>query len=342
MNKTEDFSFDMLALFEVTPDLVCIASKEGYFKKVNPAVPETLGFTMEELFSRPISSFIHPEDFEHTKLTRGELLEGKTLVNFQNRYVTKGGAIVWLQWTSIYLPDKEIVFAIAKNVTETKRKEEEIVTKFNTYKSLASHFKNRAEEDRKFLAHELHEEVAQLAAVLKMKISGFSKNLDMLPVLEKEKLEEAILLSDLLIRTVRRVSFSVSPNMMYDLGLCACLDWESKEFSILNGIPCLFTCNFNETSLPFETKIDFYRISQEALGNIMEHAAATSVKIQLKETHDSISLTITDDGKGFDTKTQPLSAGVLNMQQLALSINGELSVESETGKGTTVAIVLKK
>jgi len=338
MNSAADF--DMLAFFEMTPDLVCIASKEGYFKKVNPAVPEKLGYTMEELFSRPISSFIHPEDFEQTKLTRGELLEGKALINFQNRYITKTGNIIWLQWTSIYLPDKEIVFAIAKDMTEAKRKEFEITGKFNEFKTLASHFKNRVEEDRKFLAHELHEEVAQLAAVLKMKVSWLDKNLE-LPAMEKEKLDEAILISDLLIRTIRRVSFSVSPNMMNDLGLAACLEWEAKQFSILNGIPCKFHSNIDEDSLPFETKIDFYRISQEALGNIMEHAAATSVKIILSETPESITLCIEDDGKGFDVKTQPTSAGVLNMQQLAISFNGKFAIESVIGKGTVVRVEIQ-
>jgi len=337
-----NIEFEMLALFELTPDLVCIAGKDGYFKKVNPAVINKLGYTADELFSRPVSSFIHPDDLELTSRERGKLLQGKTLLNFQNRYRAKNGTVIWLEWTSVFLPDKEIVFAIAKDITESKLKEKETEEKFHTYKSLATHFKSRAEEDRKYLAYELHEEVAQLAAVVKMHIAWLSQHLAGLPEPAKGKIEEALLLSDLLIKTIRRISFSVSPNMMDDLGFNATLEWECKEFSVLNGISCHFISDCHENDLTREIKIDFFRICQEAFNNIMEHANARSVQIILKDRGDAISLSITDDGKGFDVNLPMQSAGLLNMQQLAVSINGRLSIESETGKGTTITVTIKK
>ena len=61
--------------------------------------------TKEELYSRPIFSFMHPDDREMTAREREKLLMGKAMLNFQNRYITRGGEIVWLEWTSIYLPD---------------------------------------------------------------------------------------------------------------------------------------------------------------------------------------------------------------------------------------------
>ena len=337
-----NIEFEMLALFELTPDLVCIAGKDGYFKKVNPAVINKLGYTADELFSRPVSAFIHPDDLELTSRERGKLLQGKTLLNFQNRYLAKSGTVIWLEWTSVFLPDKEIVFAIAKDITESKLKEKETEEKYHTYKSLATHFKSRAEEDRKYLAYELHEEVAQLAAVVKMHIAWISQHLAGLPEPAKGKIEEALLLSDLLIKTIRRISFSVSPNMMEDLGLNATLEWECKEFSVLNGIPCHFISDCHEDDLTREIKIDFFRICQEAFRNIMEHAEARAVQIILKDRGDAISLSITDDGKGFDVNLPIQSAGLLNMQQLAVSINGGLSIESETGKGTTITVTIKK
>lgn len=337
-----NIEFEMLALFEMTPDLVCIAGKDGYFKKVNPAVINKLGYTADELFARPVSSFIHPDDLEFTSRERNKLLQGKTLLNFQNRYQTKSGTVIWLEWTSVFLPDKEIVFAIAKDITGSKLKEKETEEKYHTYKSLATHFKSRAEEDRKYLAYELHEEVAQLAAVVKMHISWISKHLAGLPEPAKGKIEEALLLSDLLIKTIRRISFSVSPNMMDDLGFNATLEWECKEFSVLNGIPCHFISDCHEDDLTREIKIDFFRICQEAFSNIMEHAEAKAAKIILKDKGDTISLSITDDGKGFDVNRPMQSPGLLNMQQLAVSINGQLSIESGTGKGTTITVTIKK
>src|SRR5687768_3861580 len=169
--------FEMFALFELTPDLVCIAGKDGFLRKINPAVIQKLGYTTEELYTRPIASFIHPEDRNMTAQVRAKLLSGEALLNFQNRYITKDGAIVWLEWTSIYIPDKEIVFAIAKDITKRKLQEKEIEDKYKKFKSLATHFKKSIEEDRKYLAVELHEELAQLASVVKMDIHWIKDNI---------------------------------------------------------------------------------------------------------------------------------------------------------------------
>jgi PAS domain S-box-containing protein len=331
-------NFELFTLFEMTPDFVCIAGRDGYFKKVNPAVPAKLGYTAEELYARPISSFIYPDDVELTSRQRQTLLNGKALLNFQNRYLTKAGTIIWLEWTSIYVPDQEIVFAIAKDITASKTREQETEEKYHRYKTLATHFKNRAEDDRKYLAYELHEEVAQLAAVVKMQIAWVDQRVTGLPGKAKEKLEEALLMSDLLIRSIRRVSFSVSPNMMNDLGFHATVEFQCKEFAVLNGIPCTYSSDCGEDDLLPEEKIDFFRICQEALSNILEHAEAKSVSVVLKDQGPAISLSITDDGKGFDVNAHLASAGLLNMRQLAISINGELSIQSELGKGTMVTV----
>src|SRR4030095_3639541 len=102
------FQFEMFDLFEMTPDLVCIAGKDGFFKKVNPAVIQKLGYNSDEIYSRLVSSFIYPEDRDRTGQVRSKLLKGEALLNFQNRYVKKDGSLIWLEWTSIYIADKEI------------------------------------------------------------------------------------------------------------------------------------------------------------------------------------------------------------------------------------------
>src|SRR5947208_16928043 len=110
----------MLDLFERTFDLVCIVDKPGWFKKVNPAVTKTLGYSEDELFARPVSALIHPDDLEMTAKRRNDLLNNKPLLNFQNRYISKSATIVWLEWTSVYIPEQEVVFAIAKDITARK------------------------------------------------------------------------------------------------------------------------------------------------------------------------------------------------------------------------------
>jgi PAS domain S-box-containing protein len=119
--------------FELSADLLCIAGFDGFFKKINPAVSKLLGYTNEELFSKPINEFIHIDDRDFTAKVREELTKNKPLLNFENRYVTKSGEIVWLSWTSMPIVDEKLVYAIAKNITHNKKLEEErnsLLTKF--------------------------------------------------------------------------------------------------------------------------------------------------------------------------------------------------------------------
>jgi len=333
---------EMFTFFEMTPDLVCIVGKDGFFRKVNPAVISKLGYTKEELFASPVSSFIHPEDKDLTSRERTALLAGKALVNLQNRYITKKGDIIWLAWTSIYFSDKEIVFAIAKDITESKQTEKNIEEKYKKFKGLANHFKSIIEEDRKYLAVELHEELAQLAAVIKMDIEVIRDKEPGLSTASKSRMEHAIVVTGLLINTIRRISFSISPTMLEDLGLDETLKWHCREFSILNGIPCLFESAYAEADLTQEIKLDFFRICQESLSNVMYHAQATSVKISIEDKGDEICLTITDDGKGFDSTQQKQASGLVSMRERAASINGQLTIQSEIGKGTLVYVAIKK
>ncbi|MEO5685496.1 MAG: PAS domain S-box protein [Chitinophagaceae bacterium] len=335
-------AFEMFSLFEMTPDLVCIAGKDGFLRKVNPAVIGKLGYTEKELLARPIASFIHPEDRDLTHSERTLLLKGKTLLNFQNRYIAKDGRIIWLEWTSIYSSDKELVFAIAKDITANKRIEKEIQEKYAKFKSLATHFKASIEKERKYLAVELHEELAQLAAVVKLDIDWVNAHEPGLSVLSKQMLNHALGVSELLLNTIRRISFSISPNMLHDIGLNETLQWHCNEFAILNGIPCVFESNCHESVLTQEIKLDFFRICQESLNNVMDHAQASHVRIDLEERAGKIYLSVADDGKGFDALEQQQTPGLTNMRELAASINARLTIATAPGGGTIVEVVMDK
>jgi len=338
MSKELNSGYGMFDFFEKTPVLVCIASKDGYFRKINLAVINKLGYTEEELLARPISSFIYHEDKAITSLERAELLLGKHLINFQNRYVAKNGNIVWLEWTSVYFPDKEVVFAIANDITEKKKAEKEIQERYLKFKDLATHFKTSIEADRKNLALELHEELAQLTSVVKMNVEFVNENTKEMPAASRARLEHAIGASGLLIDTIRRISFSISPHMLEDHGLDQTLEWHCNEFSMLTGIPCYFEHNYDEACLSDEMRLDFFRICQEALNNIMHHAQASRVKIAIKEIDERVYLTIQDDGKGFYPAQKIRTAGLTSMRERAVSINGRLEIKSEPGKGTVVSV----
>ncbi|HAC16417.1 MAG TPA: PAS domain-containing sensor histidine kinase [Bacteroidetes bacterium] len=117
--------YDLTLFFELSLDLMCIAGYDGYFKKVNTGFEKLLGYSMDELLDRPVNAFIHPDDVEITSKYRDSIRQGKPLLNFENRYVTKSGEVVWLTWTSIPHPQHELVYAIAKNITHRKKIEDD-------------------------------------------------------------------------------------------------------------------------------------------------------------------------------------------------------------------------
>ncbi len=85
--------------FQISADLLCIAGFDGYFKQNKSCRSKLLGYTNEELMSRPINDFVYDDDKEITGKVRSELKRGNPLFHFENRYVTKSGEIVWLSWT---------------------------------------------------------------------------------------------------------------------------------------------------------------------------------------------------------------------------------------------------
>ena len=125
VNTDAEYIYNFDNFFAISADFICIAGFDGYFKRINPAVSQVLGFTEEELYSRPISSFVYPPDRKVTIETREQVYKNNPLLNFENRYLTKTGEIVWLSWTSMPLESEKLVYAIAKNITHTKKIEEE-------------------------------------------------------------------------------------------------------------------------------------------------------------------------------------------------------------------------
>jgi signal transduction histidine kinase len=195
-----------------------------------------------------------------TMQERAKLLDGVALTHLDNRYLTKDGRIVWLHWTSVYLPDKEAVFAIAKDITERKQAEKELEDKYLKFKGLAAHFKSSVEKDRKNFASELHEELAHLAAAIKLDIDWIGANTPGLFGLQKSKIEHASAILTLCINKIRKISFAISPYILDMLGLDKTLQSLCNEFAILNNTPCLFESAYTERDLTHEIKLDFFRI----------------------------------------------------------------------------------
>jgi len=113
-------------LFNLSIDMLCIAGFDWYFKQLNPAWEKTLGWTNEELMSKPYLEFVHPEDREATTNAAQRLEDGRIIITFDNRYLCKDDSYKWISWNSYPLVDEGLIFAVARDVTEQKEMEQEI------------------------------------------------------------------------------------------------------------------------------------------------------------------------------------------------------------------------
>jgi PAS domain S-box-containing protein len=112
-------SFD--ALIAMSLDMFCIADFDGYFKLLNPAWQETLGFAQEELEAEPYLEFVHPEDREATRTVVQKLATETDVIAFDNRYRCKDGSYKWLSWNAVSLAEAQMIYAVARDVTKQKR-----------------------------------------------------------------------------------------------------------------------------------------------------------------------------------------------------------------------------
>jgi PAS domain S-box-containing protein len=111
--------------FTVSRDMLCLMDFAGYFTRLNPAWEKTLGYTNEELMAKTYIHFVHPEDRRAT-LEQGEkVLKGENVQAYENRYICKDGSIKWLLWSLTSYPEQQLVYAVAHDITERKRAEEE-------------------------------------------------------------------------------------------------------------------------------------------------------------------------------------------------------------------------
>lgn len=109
--------------FNLSLDLLCVAGTDGYFKKVNPAFTRTLGYSEVEMLSRPFIDFIHPDDLAATRSEVDILSTGAASVQFENRYRCKDGTWKWLSWNTQPFIEENILYAVARDVTEKKEAE---------------------------------------------------------------------------------------------------------------------------------------------------------------------------------------------------------------------------
>lgn len=125
--KTEAEKEQFFKFFNFARDLQCIAGSDGFFKQVNPAFSEVLGYSKDELLKTPFLELIAPEDRPATlKEVSKQSNDNQMTIDFENRYIRKDGSICWLSWKSFFNPADQLIYAVARDVTESKKNEEKL------------------------------------------------------------------------------------------------------------------------------------------------------------------------------------------------------------------------
>ena len=229
-----------------------------------------------------------------------------------------------------------------KNLLKRKLLEKELKEDNQQLKRLSNHLQNIREEEKDYLAGEVHEDLGQLAAALKMDIDWLAvAPKDKEKELEKKRLSQASAAAELLIKGIRKIATTLRPSLLDHFGLNAALEWLCKQFSDQNDTNCHFETSFNDEGLDIKKRTELFRICQEALNNVTCDTA-TRIIISIKEDAGKIYLTITYNGQVCDIKEKTDTLGLIIIRERALSINGELTIESETGKGTSIHVVVAK
>ncbi len=208
---------------------------------------------------------------------------------------------------------------------------------YERHQQFSYHLYKRHEEDKTYVANQLHATLGQSLVLLKLKLQHLidEKSVDIL----QQEIAAILPLVDQLIADIRQVTTSLRPGILDDFGLFAALSWQSDEFASEAGIHTVFEAHCSEIRLPRFTETMLFRAYQELLSNVKNHAGATQIITTLNATDAQLHLTLTDDGKGFDTtKSFSENFGMQSIEERAKAIGGTCKVTSSPGAGTSVTI----
>lgn len=229
----------------------------------------------------------------------------------------------------------------AEQRAQHRRAEEQLRESHEQLRALSVYLQSVREEERTRIAREVHDELGQALTSCKLDLSWIAGRLpaELKPLADKARSLTAHI--DSTIQTVRRISSELRPGVLDHLGLVAAIEWQANEFQNRTGIKCDVRSRVREPLPDQELSTTFFRIFQETLTNVIRHAGATHVAVDLKETAGHIILEVKDNGRGiaqtdiFNTK----SMGLLGMRERAALLGGLFKIGAAPhGKGTQVSV----
>jgi PAS domain S-box-containing protein len=315
---------ELVHFFNQSPDLLCIADFAGGFKRLNPAWSSTLGWSCEELQTRPFLHFVHPADRPATLAEMAKLDAGALTISFENRYRCKDGALKWLQWTARPVPERQEIYAIARDVTLRKQLKQQVL--------------ETLDHERERMSRELHDGLCQdLAGIAALSASLTRKLTSKAEVAAAREIGK--LLNDS-IRQARDLARGGNPEHLESIGLAAALNDFCLKTQNHFQVSCTFHCASLPPRLGVKREAHLYRIAQEAVNNAISHGRAETIWIRLACHKVGGTLEIQDDGCGIgDLSADHPGLGVHSMTYRASLIGGKLELKTTPPRGTLVTCV---
>jgi signal transduction histidine kinase len=225
---------------------------------------------------------------------------------------------------------------------------EEAIEAQNRLRALSSRVQQVREAEAMRIARELHDEVGQCLTSLKFELSrlpvhctesGATKGCAETLQASVEGMKDQVTTA---IDFVRRISSDLRPSVLDKLGLAAALEWQAQELETRTGLIIEVDAEELDPGLEEEVSVSLFRITQEALTNVVRHAAAGLAEVRLTRAAEGVVLEVKDDGKGMpeDALEDGGSLGIVGMRERALLIGAQLTIESAAGRGTTVRVLV--
>ena len=227
-----------------------------------------------------------------------------------------------------------------RNISVRKAAEEAMQHSRTALRKLASHQANVKEDERKRIARDIHDDLGQNLMVLRIDLSLLAAD-GTLPPGVKKRLDAALHQIDATIKAVRAIINDLRPAVL-DLGLHAAVEWQVKEFERRSGIACNLYIDHEEFALDDRCATALFHIVQESLTNIMRHAQASHVQVEMRRRDGRLILKIADDGVGLapGSGKKKNTFGLAGIKERIYALGGTCSTESVAGRGMAITLTV--
>jgi len=278
---------------------------------------------------------VHPDDRAWVQHRRGQLLDATGSGDIEYRVVWPDGSVHWIFGRATVVRDPSgrplRVYGTNADVTERKRAEEELARRARQQEALSRQLIEAQEAERRAVARELHDDFGQVLTAIKLNLQRRDRD-D----------ADSIALVDGAIARMRDLAQDLRPPLLDELGLEASLRWYVEREAKRAGLGFHLALARLAERPPNAVETTCFRVAQEALTNVIRHAQARMVDVELSQANGTLQLTVRDDGQGFDVAAarrraaQGGSQGLLSMQERVALASGDLDIDSAPGRGTMV------